>query len=152
MYNSCKENEKNHKVTQIEEKIEELDNGNFFSSNSELKDEENNKILENLDKNMIEEIKKIYNNKNYTNDTLTYIIGLKPYNINKDNVTKYNVLLKKKKIILLTGENMSGKTTLSFTIMCILFLSNLGTYFFKYIVYEILWVIILYTHKNVHYF
>ncbi|ETB59420.1 hypothetical protein, variant [Plasmodium yoelii 17X] len=138
MYNSYKENEKNHKVTQSEEKIEELNNGNFFSNNSKLKDDENNKILENLDKNnkilenldknTIEEITKIYNNKNYTNDTLTYIIGLKPYNINKDNVTKYNVLLKKKKFILLTGENMSGKTTLSFTIMCILFLSNLGMY------------------------
>ncbi|CAD2093879.1 DNA mismatch repair protein, putative [Plasmodium vinckei lentum] len=128
MYSTYKENEQTHQVTQGEEKIEQLDDDNFFSTSSKLKDEENNKILENIDKNVKEEIKKIYNNKNYTNDSLTYIMGLKPYNMNKDNVTKYNVLLKKKKFILLTGENMSGKTTLSFTIMCILFLANLGMY------------------------
>ncbi|CZT99761.1 hypothetical protein PFAG_06073 [Plasmodium falciparum Santa Lucia] len=86
------------------------------------------KILENIDKDSAEEIKKMYKEKNYVNDSITYIIGAKPYNIIKHNLIKYDFFLKKKNFILLTGKNMSGKTTLSFTILSILFLSNLGMY------------------------
>ncbi|GAW83160.1 DNA mismatch repair protein [Plasmodium gonderi] len=93
-----------------------------------LSEEEENRISENVDQDSVGEIKKIYKNKNYMNDSLTYIIGAKPYNMNKDNLVKYDIFLKKKKFILLTGKNMSGKTTLSFTLLCILFLANLGMF------------------------
>ncbi|CAA9990553.1 DNA mismatch repair protein, putative [Plasmodium knowlesi strain H] len=94
----------------------------------ELSEEEEKKISQNVDPDSVGEIKKIYKKKNYMNDSLTYILGAKPYNMNKDNLIKYDIFLKKKKFILLTGKNMSGKTTLSFTLLCILFLANLGMY------------------------
>ncbi|SOV18620.1 DNA mismatch repair protein, putative [Plasmodium sp. gorilla clade G2] len=110
------------------------------SSNNFINDQKNTKefvklslcdeerILENVDKDSVEEIKKMYKEKNYVNDSITYIMGAKPYNVIKHNLIKYDFFLKKKNFILLTGKNMSGKTTLSFTILSILFLSNLGMY------------------------
>ncbi|SBS89916.1 DNA mismatch repair protein, putative [Plasmodium malariae] len=93
-----------------------------------LTEEDEKNILENVDKDSVEEIKKIYKEKFYANDSLTYILGAKPYNLNKQNLVKYDIFFKKRNFILLTGKNMSGKTTLSFTILCILFLANLGMY------------------------
>ncbi|SCP06355.1 DNA mismatch repair protein, putative [Plasmodium ovale] len=90
--------------------------------------EEEKRISRCVDAESVEEIKKVYMQKNYVNDSLTYILGAKPYNISKEEVVKYDVFFKKKNFILLTGENMSGKTTLSFSILCILFLANLGMY------------------------
>ncbi|GAB68637.1 hypothetical protein PCYB_135110 [Plasmodium cynomolgi strain B] len=94
----------------------------------QLSEEEEKQISQNVDPDSVGEIKKIYKKKNYMNDSLTYILGAKPYNMSKDNLVKYDIFLKKKKFILLTGKNMSGKTTLSFTLLCILFLANLGMY------------------------
>ncbi|SBT79012.1 DNA mismatch repair protein, putative [Plasmodium ovale] len=90
--------------------------------------EEEKRISRCVDAESVEEIKKMYMQKNYVNDSLTYILGAKPYNISKEEVVKYDVFFKKKNFMLLTGENMSGKTTLSFSILCILFLANLGMY------------------------
>ncbi|KMZ83966.1 hypothetical protein PVBG_01045 [Plasmodium vivax Brazil I] len=94
----------------------------------QLSEEEEKQISQNVDPDSVGEVKKIYKKKNYMNDNLTYILGAKPYNMSKDNLVKYDIFLKKKKFILLTGKNMSGKTTLSFTLLCILFLANLGMY------------------------
>ncbi|KJP88533.1 hypothetical protein AK88_01812 [Plasmodium fragile] len=94
----------------------------------QLSEEEEKQIKRNVDPDSIGEIKKIYKKKNYMNDSVAYILGAKPYNMSKDNLVKYDIFLKKKKFILLTGKNMSGKTTLSFTLLCILFLANLGMY------------------------
>ncbi|EUD65832.1 hypothetical protein C922_03815 [Plasmodium inui San Antonio 1] len=94
----------------------------------QLNEEEEKQMSQNVDPDSVGEVKKIYKEKNYMNESITYILGAKPYNMSKDNLVKYDIFLRKKKFILLTGKNMSGKTTLSFTLLCILFLANLGMY------------------------
>ncbi|VWU48220.1 DNA mismatch repair protein, putative [Hepatocystis sp. ex Piliocolobus tephrosceles] len=122
----------------VKKKNEDVENKNIMKNDLlndktgsdyiNLEKEEKKNILKSVDTELIEEVKKIYNQRNYVNDSITYITGARPYNITKKNVIKYDVFLKKNNFILLTGENMSGKTTLSFTILCILFLANLGMY------------------------
>ncbi|CRG95575.1 DNA mismatch repair protein, putative [Plasmodium gallinaceum] len=127
---SCNKNSYSKNKFLSEKKNDNKNNYNYTCDEEFLKltEEDKKKLKENVDEDSIEEIKKVYEKKNYVNDSLTYILGAKPYNINKENLVKYDVFFKKKNFILLTGKNMSGKTTLSFTILCILFLANLGLY------------------------
>ncbi|CRH04081.1 DNA mismatch repair protein, putative [Plasmodium relictum] len=127
---SCNKNYYSNYESLSEKKNENKSDHNYIYDENFLilSKEDEKKIKENVDKDSVEEIKKVYEKKNYVNDSLTYILGAKPYNINKENLIKYDIFFKKRNFILLTGKNMSGKTTLSFTILCILFLANLGMY------------------------